>query len=310
MTSSSSHYSCGGGSGSGEVLTPYVDQDYKIVSIKDLLVNNNGNSSGLLLPKFQRLLNASRVDDIYKNLLKETKNFTENPVLPGCLVVCYTKNQEWLVDGNHRYNVYCKIYKNHNINLKILINYIKVGDINEAENIFQKVNKSVPLPEMPKGTSISKVKEVTNYFVKKYPKSFSKLSSIRSNRPNLHFNEFQENLALVTKFRSDLESKEIIRVLECYNGILSKKTWKVFKTNKKTDTQEKIENWISKCNDSGCYLGMFCSYVWLFKIFEIPLKKILQEKEKNNSEIDDDDKKDNKKQENKEDKKDIELQNI
>lgn len=260
----------------------YPGQEYKIVTIKELI-------NSVKIPDFQRLLNENRVNEIYKEIKKETNNFVENPVLPGVLIICQSKKGEWLVDGNHRFHVYSIIYQRFKVNLNVMVNYIKVADAKEAELIFNKVNKSVALPAMPKGSSVCVSKEVTAYFLKTYGKIFSGSSTAtRANRPHLHLGEFQENIGQVTKFNTMLNSKQIIDKIEAYNAVLSKKTWKAFVTKKK-ESETKVKNWIEKCNKFKCYLGLQSGYDWLFKLFKIKNKDVMNDDDDDN---DDDNKTD------------------
>jgi hypothetical protein len=223
------------------------------------------------LPQYQRIIDKGRVNEIYEKIKKVIES-GEEPFLPGCLIIVKSKNKKWLLDGNHRFQIYKKLYDKCKFDCNIVCNEIEVKTDEEAKALFKIINNVVPIPDMPEGIDLTSVHMIAKYFLDKYPRIFSNSRSRRCFRPHLHRDSFQEKvgqlLGLLEK-KGPVDNTEIIRKIEEYNDTLKTKNWKFF-VSSGHDTSVSIMNHMTKARQKGgLYVGMFNSYKWLFHLFGI-----------------------------------------
>lgn len=218
----------------------------------------------LSIPDFQRLINPEHVQKIYDSI-KSQIEAKQAPLLPGCLIICQHQDTRWLVDGQHRYAAYHKIWRDLHDDLTVTINVIQVSSDGEAKSVFEMVNKSVPIPKMPEGVSLNIPNQVTTHFSQKYPKIFS--LSLDCRRPHLNRERFTEAIGKLLKSPSPGHTaSEIINILEEYNRVLYRSHWQVFRDSK--ETQSSIEESRNKATQKGgLYFGLFKGYNWLYQLF-------------------------------------------
>lgn len=230
------------------------------------------------VPSYQRLIEEERVNEIFESI-KDLFDKGIEPILPSCIVICFYKNTYWIVDGNHRFKAYIKLLNECNIDLKICINLIEVENETESFTIFNMVNKSVPIPEMPVGISLNIPNQVYTHFEKKYEKIFS--PSNNPHRPNLSKKIFIEQIGRIVA-TTNLNHEEIITKLENYNNLLITKLGNInFFKIRVRDNNNTYKNAISKARSKGgLYFGVFGNYNWLYKLFEIKEPTETEENEK------------------------------
>ena len=209
------------------------------------------------IPSFQRLVDFNRVNDIF-TCIKNDIEAGIKCVLPGCIIFAKNNKKYWIIDGLHRLEVYKRVLKDMKIDLYINCDEITVNDEEEARILFNKVNDTRMLPEMPEGVNVSIVKGVVDYFVAKYPMIFSNSKSGKCHRPHIHFNGFQEALAKVLIDYPYLDDKDVIHSIEDMNE-------KFYKEDKSSEYIKYKENAKLK---GGFYLGIVPNYGWLDKIFK------------------------------------------
>jgi hypothetical protein len=223
------------------------------------------------LPEYQRIIDKERVNIIF-NKIKTVINRGEEPILPGCLIIVKSKDTKWLLDGNHRFHIYKKLYDECKYDCQVLCNEIEVKNDIEARNLFKIINNVVPIPDMPEGINLTSVNMISQYFLDKYPKIFSSNKSRKSFRPHIHRDVFQEKIAQVVDIlekKGKIDNTEIINKIEKYNEELKNKNWKTFVTSSH-DTSLSINNYITKARQKGgLYIGLFNNYKWLFHLFDI-----------------------------------------
>ena len=155
--------------------------------------------NNISIPYWQRILNVSRVDELYQNLKKELHN-NQNPTINlGLIVVTEYKDSEWnLIDGQHRYMAMKKLQDEDGIDVQILINLIKISELDEMDELFRKINQSTPVLLPPRTTKYNKFKTVAQEIANIFPRAFS--SSDNPKRPHLNVQKVSEHLGLNYKF--------------------------------------------------------------------------------------------------------------
>lgn len=166
------------------------------------IYNISGLEKDINIPEIQRLVNESRVEQIYENI---KSCFLQGKEIncTGVFTIAELNNVKYLLDGQHRFKAYLKLYnEKKDYDTKFIVNIIKVKTEEEMNNLFEQVNDTVPVAEIPKGLTRKDSNKVIDHFMKKYPKIFSepKIGSVK--RPHIHQSKFE---------------KKIFELLECYS---------------------------------------------------------------------------------------------
>lgn len=209
------------------------------------------------IPKFQRITDMNRVEYIFSNINKKIIS-KSRLVFPGCIIFAKSPYKTWIIDGLHRLEVYRRILKELNIDFEINCDEIDVKDEEEAREIFNMVNDTRMLPDMPDGVDTSNIKKITSYLSSKYPKIFSNSKTGRVCRPHIHFNGLQEALVKIDK-NIPLDAIERIETLNTqvmevgFSNILK---------------NEDVSSFVDSANKKGgFYLGIIPDYKWLDILF-------------------------------------------
>lgn len=209
------------------------------------------------VPKFQRITDMNRVNDIFKNI-KEKILTNKKVVLPGCVIFAKSPEKTWIIDGLHRMEVYKKLLFELSIDCEIFCNEIEVRDEEEARELFNIVNDTRVLPDMPEGIDVSKIKHIMSYLIDKYPNIFSNSKTGRVCRPNIHFNGLQEALSKVDKNITD----NAIERIEALNNEVMTYGFSKYITN------EDVNSLVETAKKKGkFYLGIIPNYKWVDIIF-------------------------------------------
>lgn len=209
------------------------------------------------IPECQRTLNSEHLHCIYSSLLEEYSNKRE-PKLIGCIVICVYGDVYYLVDGQHRLFALKKLYEEKNYNAKIYVQELTVKNFQEVENIFKRVNNSIPVSKLAEGVKRSDVNIIAEYFYNKYKSSISGrkplFTTSNAVRPRINITKFEESLSQIIKFESSNSKiidriEEFIRELDEYNV----EHFKLY-TN---DRNYKIQNMLDTADSLfSCRLGM------------------------------------------------------
>lgn len=236
-----------------------VQESYVKVNFSTLL------EAKIVPPSFQRLLTSDHAENIYKGIKAKLDKGLQ-PLLPGCLIICETvEGNKWLVDGNHRFEAYKKIYTEMKEDLRIAVNYISVPDRETAEEIFRIVNKSMPIPEMPDGISLDLPNKLFKAVEAKYPKLFSE--SRQCQRPKICRDKFIEALGKLVAEVPGISPADFMQKFERYNNVLKNRHWRSF-ISKPGDTMNRISSMQQKCITYGSvFVGLKPDFQWLFYIY-------------------------------------------
>ena len=241
------------------------------------------------IPNLQRLKCDIKITEIVEYQTKYYKNNGHFNFL-GVINIHYdlSTNKYYLVDGQHRYNSLLKLKHNDYNNIEVLIELIKVNNIDSLKENYKIINNNTPLPEFPDNIEEKQeeiIKETALYFFEKYKDIWSTTSAGRKPRiPHISKNYFQESLGFLINELNITSSQCLIKYIEDYNNILSKRTLENLPTIH-SKTPDKI---IDKCKQSKLYLGLYSydtniGYKWTNEIlYSINgnKKKIKREKTK------------------------------
>lgn len=208
------------------------------------------------LPDFQRNEDSTHVEQIYQSIVEQLQKGLE-PKITGCMITVIVGDICYLLDGNHRLHAYKRILEEHEYDIKLYVQTIRVSDETEAELLFNQSNNSVPVAKMPKGIKRSDINQVANYFYTKYATPKKKIKPLfvatNANRPRINRVKFEEVLGQITK--SGVQSSKLIETIDKYIEKLDQHSYSWFKKSS-SDTQIKLEKMLDTADKIGCRLGM------------------------------------------------------
>ena len=148
------------------------------------------------LPKFQRLSNEDRIREIYESIVDDIRK-GRKPFLPGVIILATLDDKNYLIDGNHRYQAYERVYKTEGKDLVIGVNIVAVSSMNEADQLFRRVNNCTPVTMMPEGVTL----EIPNDIIKKintnYPTYVRDQKIVH--RPNIRQSDLLDTIGIELK---------------------------------------------------------------------------------------------------------------
>ena len=241
-------------------IIKFQNKTIKIVKTNELLKYD------LKKPNIQRILNKKKVDDIINYQLNQLKN-RHNTNFLGLITInyCNLDKKYYLIDGQHRYRALLELYENYSHNVDICIEIVNVNNFEELKENYNIINNNTPLPEFSVDIDKIILEETLVYFQDKYPNIWSK--SIKSHRPLISFNNFQESLNYIIEKLDIKDSKTLINYIENYNLKLSEND-----ISKYTDI---TKNQFDKAKRLNFYLGLFShtsnneyGYTWVKEIVD------------------------------------------
>jgi 5-methylcytosine-specific restriction endonuclease McrA len=232
----------------------HPNQAYEMVLFSNL-------SHFIQVPEWQRLTSEKHITEIYQSILSYVKEYNIQPVLPGCLTVCKCNQTYIMVDGQHRFLAFKKLFYDHKIDIKIMCCVIEVKNEEEAHHWFRIVNSNLPLTRLPAHQRLTVPNQVAERIASMYPKVFSE--SDRPRRPHISKQELASQIALtisnnpllINSTADELEQK----LLE-YNQWMSTQPVDTFKypgDDMKTLTKHMND---IRTKKGGCYFGMYKQY--------------------------------------------------
>jgi len=217
--------------------------------------------------EIQRVSIPERIEQIYQSFLKTCKQDKEI-VSSGVLTVGDFKDTFYLLDGQHRFKAFLRLYQETKHDQILAINIITICSAEEMLLLFNTINNSVPVAEIPAGICLKDKHTVVKHFTDKYPLIFSATRTGKVQRPHIHPTAFEEQIhKLLDYYNGD----ELIAKLEKINEELKTAALRVFKD--KGDTEQKLEVIRNKATQKGkLYFGMYKN----FECFErlLPVKFI------------------------------------
>jgi hypothetical protein len=228
-------------------------------------------------PDCQRILNQSRVNELYNNIKIITNDFDKqyNPV--GCVTISETTNDSkiHIIDGQHRLATFQRIFQESNMDISFFCQWIKVSDKEENERLFKYINDSLPLSILPEGVKRLPISHVVKIMKDKYPAFFSNTKGKR--RPLINSDLVEEHLAkiLIILKKDSIHPEEFMSLLDKYNNVLKDKNRHFF-----TTFGRDVDKFYKKCVDSGgLFVGLITDYSWLYEMFKLQKPKDEEEEE-------------------------------
>jgi hypothetical protein len=215
----------------------------------------------LNIPDIQRVVSQERVNELYASfvLAHDAKRLL---LTPGVIVLGeLPDNRLLLLDGQHRIRAYERLLKTNGSDQCIVVNIIKVGNQEDAIELFNLINNTVPALQIPSGIEPSHSRTVMNHFMEKYP-SVIKQTTGSVHRPNVSYNALNE---AVNKMLGIYTPEGVIGKIEELNRSLSNSSASRFK--QKRDTTEKLESLMMKCIEKGGFFIGMCPGLECFDVF-------------------------------------------
>ena len=220
-----------------------------------------------IYPDFQRPVDIDRVIEIKKHYMKI---FKEKKIFEFISPLIFSKynNKLYIMDGQHRLEAIIQLVLNNDsfnkVDKIVPIIVINISSNEEMEDLFQTLNKLLPLSEVYKIGNKNKkniIIKTSSYFFKKYKYFFT---IKRPRRPFINKNDFQNYLLgskIITKLHIHNEN-DLISCIEKLNIYYKKasKNENIFPMKGSVD----INSIIDKIKSKGdFYLGMFPKYEWI-----------------------------------------------
>ena len=220
-----------------------------------------------ICPDFQRPVDEDRVMEIKKHYMTKYK---EKGIFEFISPLIFSKynNKLYIMDGQHRLEAIIQLVSNNDLFNKIdkiiPIIVIQITSTSEMEDLFQTLNKLLPLSEVYKiGNKTKKniIVKTSSYFFKKYKYFFT---IKRPRRPFINKNDFQNYLLnnnIIKKLHIHNEN-ELISCIEKLNTHYKNKSKneEIFPKKGYAD----ITSIINKVQSKGdFYLGMFPKFEWI-----------------------------------------------
>ena len=243
-------------------------ETFECLSFSDLQLR------GITVPDFQRFLKTEHVNNIYEYFV-DCINKHKEPILMGVIVICTNKKDDtnWLIDGNHRYHAIKKLYENYGYNMKCVCNTIEVFNKEEMEDLFNKINKSIGVPEVPTGVSLGLPNKIIKQLKIMYPLLIKSGNSGRVNRPHIHENDLIEKIGEASQF-VNITIENFLEKLQEFNHKLKTGTRLALK-RRNNESMIKIDE---LCNDAhtkgGLLVGMLSiEKNWVMQMYGLAIPK-------------------------------------
>lgn len=220
---------------------------YTLINVSDLLPLLNQT-------EIQRVISQERVDEIYTSMLSVYKQ-GKVIVCPGTLIVADLNNVKYLIDGQHRFQALIKIFNETKHDQSVVINTIQVSSEEGLIDLFNLINNTVPVAEIPKGVSRKDSNDIIRYFTENYASIFSYSAGGGAQRPRIHHTKFQQQVNRLM----EIYPHDLLERLIALNDNLKQMGLEHFRV-KKGDTIPKIKKIVAKAIDSGLYFGVFPSF--------------------------------------------------
>ena len=202
----------------------------------------------IIIPDCQRILDLSKLNDIVNYQVDMYIKYNTFKFI-GVITLCHLKDKSYLIDGQHRYHSMKMLYEKYNSTFDIHIQNLYVNKYEELKEIYDTINKNTPLPNIEFCDKNEKniLEDACFYFAQHYPQVWSK--SMRSRRPFIFYNSFQESLSFILKHMVFDNSQQFIDILMKYNySIASMKMEQIKGVN---------ESMYNKAKEWGFYLGLY-----------------------------------------------------
>jgi len=243
------------------------------------------------IPTCQRSQDEERIKEIIQYqenyfIKNNCYNFT------GPLAICSLNNEYNLIDGAHRYGAIKKLLEKYpTYNFSIYITFIIVKTVEELNENFITINKSLPVPEFiieniknDKVIDSKIIEETLKDFKRRYLAFFKDTTG--PHIPNMNKTEFQNQLQQkdIINLLHLKSSGHLIYIINEYNNKLANEPLNFF--NKYYTGSANLAKAHDKCKESNFYIGLLPNFLWI----DFIIKDYNQELDQFKEEIPDKDK--------------------
>lgn len=245
-------------------------------------------------PVEQRLQDSDKIRDIVNfqdHFFKKNKRFNFLGLIN--IHCCKEDNQNYLVDGQHRFSAATKLTE---MGYSPVLDFelVEVETLDQLRENYAMINKNTELPDFPNNIDKNIPEEVAQYFFTLFPSIWK--SGKKPTRPFLNKNHFQEALGFLTEKLTvagiDVDVEDLKMLIIDKNEKMKK--WPVSSYVKEIRKLKKWPNYKEKAEEKGFYLGMYpatsepYTYGWVKDIVkentgEILLKAVKQRKKNKKS---------------------------
>lgn len=227
------------------------------ISIKNLLKEE------IIKPQIQRILDRDKVLEIVKTQDLYYKSGKKYFNFMGLINIhcCQDTSNNYLVDGQHRYESVRELYNNYNYKNELInVEVVKVKTEEELIYNYNMINKNTELPEFPDDIDKNIPENVALYFFGKYPGVF--VTTKRTKRPYINKNLFQEALGILNseinrRLKCKKTKEELIDIIDEKNERMSK--WPIESYQKQIRKMKSWGTYKILADSYNFYLGMYSS---------------------------------------------------
>jgi len=240
---------------------------YSLMTIKELTTDNYS------LWKGQRFINRQHIKEIKEemiNSINTTKNIKYSSSLPH--IALTTDKKKYIIDGQHRIEVYKEICKKHNNAIKVLVLYEYCNSDEQVMESFKRSNtqweqndevkkwihgeeNEHPKPQ----NNMEVIQKLWNEKLEEYGGLKGMISrSSKPQKPNINENNFLNSLTSFTSFTSFTSSIEPNKNITYEQLKLQLNNANEKIKNLKSTNEYKVKNperW-KKCEKFNCYIGL------------------------------------------------------
>lgn len=244
----------------------------------------------ILIPNEQRIRDDMKVSEIISYQKKYYKSGKNHFNFLGVISIqsLIEDGNDYLVDGQHRFRAMELLFKEYNFpNFDVSVELVLVNTRRELIDNYNLVNKNTELPEYPEDADKNVVDEISIYFFKEYPYTWT--NKKRQIRPFLNKNQFQEAIGFLhTVLNKDSNTNVKFSKDDIIEMILEKNkrmtSWSVAGLSKLNGRHvPKMSEYIEMCKErGGFYLGLYnytnelYCYDWVKNIVEEYTGEVLQ----------------------------------
>jgi hypothetical protein len=209
-------------------------------------------SKKLKTTDIQRVLNEEHYLSIYNNILSLFEQGL-HILSVGVLILAELDQDLFILDGQHRFQAFMKLYKETKYDHTFVINIIKVSSEEEMRLLFNRINDTIPANSIPQGINKTLCNDILKYFTLHYKEFFKNNKGGGVQRPNIDFITFEQHINVLSK----IYPNDLLQRLKDLNDQYKLCNYTRF-VESKSDTATKINGLLIKVKDKGgLYFGMF-----------------------------------------------------
>lgn len=218
----------------------------------------------LKLPSIQREIDDEHVTKLLNSFLQ---SYEKDQVIDmGSLDLACLDDILYLVNGQHRYQVMCKLMESGIAPFSVEIKVKKVSSINELNEYFMIVNGSKPLKICKNADTQMIVNAVRKHFYHNYGNFCSNAN--RPRRPNINLNQLTDrinDMNLIEKLCIDHSDTLIAKIEELndFYRYTKKEKWEDWGIKDWNALEERCRY---KSPTKPLFLGIYTNFEWLYRL--------------------------------------------